>query len=202
MHRVWAFPSARPVAPVQHRYQWRYLTAFVYPASGRTVWFLLSEVSTERFAAVLAAFARSAGAGPDKELVLVLDGAGWHTSPHLPVPDHVHLLILPPYSPELNPAEHLWPLTDTVLANRHFASIEELEQAQAERCIALLGRRSHPLDDLLPLVAPAHPQTPTTQLKLILPFSIISGSTPGKSSLCGLRGTKASVHHAVRSPQP
>lgn len=39
--------------------------------------------------------------------------------------------------PELQPAEHLWPLTNTVLINRHFASIEELENAQAERCVAL-----------------------------------------------------------------
>ena len=37
------------------------------------------------------------------------------------VPDHVHLLFLPAYSPELQPAEHLWPLTNTVLVNRHFA---------------------------------------------------------------------------------
>jgi hypothetical protein len=68
VHRVWSFPGARPLALVEHRYQWRYLTAFVHPASGRTVWFLLSEVSTELFAAVLAAFARSAGTGPDKEM--------------------------------------------------------------------------------------------------------------------------------------
>jgi hypothetical protein len=53
------------------------------------------------------------------------------------VPEHVHLLFLPPHSPELQPAEHLWPLTNTVLINRHFASIEELEEAQAERCVAL-----------------------------------------------------------------
>ena len=56
------------------------------------------------------------------------------------MPEHVHLLFLPPHSPELQPAEHLWPLTNTVLANRHFASIEELEDAQAERCVALQGR--------------------------------------------------------------
>jgi len=53
------------------------------------------------------------------------------------VPEHVHLLFLPAYSPELQPAEHLWPLTNTALVNRHFASIEELEDVQAERCIAL-----------------------------------------------------------------
>jgi hypothetical protein len=47
---------------------------------------------------------------------------------------------LPPHSPELQPAQHLWPLTDTALANHHFASIEELEDAQAERCVALQAR--------------------------------------------------------------
>jgi putative transposase len=38
--------------------------------------------------------------------VLVLDWAGWHASARLRVPEHVHLLFLPPYSPELQPAEH------------------------------------------------------------------------------------------------
>jgi transposase len=56
------------------------------------------------------------------------------------VPEHVHLLFLPPHSPELQPAEHLWPLTNTVLVNQHFATIEALEDAQAERCVALQAR--------------------------------------------------------------
>ena len=73
--------------------------------------------------------------------MLVLDRAGWHASPKLRVPEHVHLLFLPPYSPELQPAELLWPLTNTALANRHFASIGALEDAQAERCVALQARR-------------------------------------------------------------
>ena len=139
--KVWAFPGERPIAPVEHRYQWRYLTGFVHPASGRTVWFLVDGVSIEVFAAMLTAFARQVGAGPDKEVVLVLDGAGWHTSPRLAVPEHIHLLFLPPYSPELNPAEHLWPLSDAPLRNRHFATLEELEQVQADRCVVLCARR-------------------------------------------------------------
>jgi transposase len=53
------------------------------------------------------------------------------------VPEHAHLLFLPPYSPELQPAEHLWPLTNTCLVYRHFASIEELEDHQWARCAAL-----------------------------------------------------------------
>jgi transposase len=53
------------------------------------------------------------------------------------VSEHVHLLFLPPHAPELQPAEHLWPLTNTILVNRHFATIDDLEDVQAERCVAL-----------------------------------------------------------------
>ena len=45
---------------------------------------------------------------PGAHAVLVLDGAGWHTSPALAVPDNVTLLHLPPYAPELNPVENVW----------------------------------------------------------------------------------------------
>jgi transposase len=40
--------------------------------------------------------------------VLVLDGAGWHGGHALVVPDNVSLVVLPPYSPELNPVENVW----------------------------------------------------------------------------------------------
>ncbi len=144
LRRVWAPRGQRPVAPVQHRYAWRYLVGFVHPASGRTVFHLATTVSIALFEVELAEFARQVGAGPRKEIVLVLDRAGWHRSVKVRVPEHVHLLFLPAYSPELQPAEHLWPLTNTVLANRHFAS----------------------LDDLVPLVAPTHSETTRTQTEL------------------------------------
>jgi len=40
--------------------------------------------------------------------LLILDGAGWHSSPKLVVPDNIVLLPLPPYAPELNPTENIW----------------------------------------------------------------------------------------------
>jgi transposase len=131
-------PRPAPHCPVEHRYDWRYLVWFVHPASGQTVWHLATTVNIELFSVELEAFAREVGAGPTKQIVLVLDGAGWHDSPQVRVPDHIHLLFLPPHAPELQPAEHLWPLTNSVLVNRHFASIEEFEVTQAERCVALL----------------------------------------------------------------
>jgi transposase len=141
LRRVWTpGGGSRPHALVQHRFAWRWLVGFVHPASGRTVFHLATAVSIELFEVELAAFAQQVGAGPTKQIVLVLDRAGWHCSVRLRVREHVHLLFLPAYSPELQPAEHLWPLTNTALANRHFATIEDLEDAQAARCVALQAR--------------------------------------------------------------
>ena len=142
LRRVWTpGDGPRPQAIVQHRFAWLWLAGFVHPASGRTVFHLASAVSIEVFEVELTAFAQQVGAGPTEQIVLVLDRAGWHASVRLRVPEHVHLLFLPPYSPELQPAEHLWPLTNTCLVNRHFADLDELEATQARRCVALQRRR-------------------------------------------------------------
>ena len=50
-----------------------------------------------------------AGARPAHvHAVMPLDWAGWHGSKKLTVPNNVTLAPLPPYSPELNPAERVW----------------------------------------------------------------------------------------------
>lgn len=134
LRRVWA-PSGTPVkAVVAQRYEWMYVYGFVHPQSGQTSWLLMPSVNVEAFSAVLEAFAREVGVGPDKPIVLVLHRAGWHKSPQLRVPEGIHLLFLPPYSPELQPCERLWPLTNEPLANRCFATLDALELVQAERC--------------------------------------------------------------------
>ena len=141
VRRVWAPRGRRPVARVRRRYAWLYVYGFVRPATGETWWCLLPTVSTEAFALALAEFARDEGIGPAKRAVLALDGAGWHTSPRLAVPDGVHLAFLPPYSPELQPAERLWGLVDEPVANRAFADLDELEGVLVRRCQQLERQR-------------------------------------------------------------
>ncbi len=53
------------------------------------------------------------------------------------MPDSLRLVFLPPYTPELNPAEHLLPLLREVTANQAFADIDALETRLAERCVWL-----------------------------------------------------------------
>lgn len=137
LRRVWAPRGQRPVATVQPRYEWTYVYAFVRPATGETYWLLLPTVSGAAFSTALREFAGALGAGPGRRVALVLDGAGWHSGKEVTVPEGIHPIALPPYSPELQPAERLWALTDTALANRHFADLDALEAAQAERCLAL-----------------------------------------------------------------
>jgi hypothetical protein len=52
----------------------------------------------------------------------------------------VHSEFLPSGSPELMPAERLWPLSNEAIANRHFEEISEVEEALLERCHQLLDR--------------------------------------------------------------
>jgi transposase len=135
--RVRAPVGVRPVALGHHRFEWLYVTAFVSPATGETVWYLSSGVSKPFFERLLAAFAKQVGAGRERIIVLVLDNAGWHTEPGLAVPEGRRLVYLPPYSPELQPAECLWPVLDEPLVNRHCKTIEEVEEIVAERCVSL-----------------------------------------------------------------
>lgn len=142
LRRVWTLPGHRPLAPVEPRYAWRYVVAFVQPSSGRTVWHVATGVSAEVFSVELQAFAEAVGASPTKQIVLVLDQAGWHDGDDVRVPQHVHLLFLPSHSPELQPCEHLWQFSDAPLVNRHFRDIDELEEVQLARCALLQGRRA------------------------------------------------------------
>ncbi len=110
LRSVWSLKGQRPTALGHHRFEWLYVTAFVGPVTGETVWYLSNGVSKPPFAGLLVAFAKAVGAGPEKRVVLLLDNAGFHTRPNLAVPDGIRLVYLPPYSPELQPAETLWAL--------------------------------------------------------------------------------------------
>ena len=65
----------RPIADVNHRYEWTYLYGFVHPQTGETEWFILPRVNTIWFNLALATFAAQVGAGAQKHILLVLDGA-------------------------------------------------------------------------------------------------------------------------------
>ena len=123
--RVWARTGSRPTAVRQTEYEWVYLWAAVEPATGESVAMITPTVNTELMNQFLAGLSGTLAA--DEHAVLVLDNAGWHVANALHLPDNITLLLLPPYSPELNPAERLWQwLRSHQLSNRVYADYADL----------------------------------------------------------------------------
>ncbi len=102
--RVWARRGSRPRAPRDRRYQSAYLFGAICPERRSGAAIIMPEVNIEAMSEHLAEISRSVSVGAIA--VLVLDGAGWHSSPRLVVPDNIVLLPLPPHAPELNPIEN------------------------------------------------------------------------------------------------
>lgn len=139
---MWAPRGTRPTAPSDRHYEWLYVYGLVRPTTGESWWCLLPTVSTAAMTAALAAFARDEGIDATHRAVLVWDGAGSHTSTALVVPAGIDLVPLPPASPELQPAERLWPLLNEAVANRSFTDLDALEAALVERCRMLRADRT------------------------------------------------------------
>ena len=134
--RGWFEKGKRPTTVVYHRYEWLYLYAFVYPKTGQNIWYIMPRVNIDIYRMVMKDFASSVGASENKGVIVVLDQAGWHSAKELPL--GIELEYLPSYSPELQPVERVWELTDAPLVNRCFDSLDELETSLCQRCEYLM----------------------------------------------------------------
>lgn len=126
---IWAERGSRPTAIKQTEYDWCYLFGAVCPTNGASSALLAPTVNTHFMNQHLAFIGQEAceQAGEPVHVVLVLDGAGWHVSKGLVVPDNLTLLRLPPYSPEFNAAERLWRwMRQHDLSNRVFRDYDHL----------------------------------------------------------------------------
>ena len=123
--RRWALRGSRPTAIKQTEYEWVYVFGAVNPLTGDSSALLAPTVNTDYMNHHLRFISEQVG--PDIQVVLVLDQAGWHLSKGLQVPDNITRLPLPPYSPELNPVERLWAyLRSHYLSNRAYEGYDDL----------------------------------------------------------------------------
>ena len=74
-----------------------------------------------------------AASDPQAEHVVIQDQAGFHLNPELhEMPARVHVLPLPPYSPEFNPVEAIGDVIKDRIGNTLWATLEALEEAIGE----------------------------------------------------------------------
>ena len=90
---------------VEPLYEYYWLYGAVEPATGEAFYLEMPWLNSECFSIYLRELGTHYG---DSLCVVLLDNAPAHLARAVEVPENVVLLFLPPYSPELNPAERLW----------------------------------------------------------------------------------------------
>jgi transposase len=127
--RCWAPAGVRPVVGARLLRKFSYAFAAVSPHDGVMDSLILPWVnaSTMSMSMFLATVSQR---HPDEYIVMVMDQAGWHIAHELEVPKNMRLVLLPPYSPEINPAEHIWDaLRENCIGNTVFASLDAADKA-------------------------------------------------------------------------
>lgn len=104
--RIWARRGTRPRAPRDTRYKWSYIFGAACPARGIAAGLILPCVNAEAMGLHLQEISKTVATGA--HALLIIDGAGWHQTKALEVPENITLLKLPAYAPELNPMENVW----------------------------------------------------------------------------------------------
>jgi putative transposase len=120
----WVFGKGRPVVPAVRVRQYRYFFGAVEPRTGEFFYDVYERCSTESYNDYLAKLSRHY---KDCLVPLVGDGASWHTSKSLVVPENIRFYKLPAYTPEMNPAEQCWrEIRTSGFKNRIFATIADV----------------------------------------------------------------------------
>jgi transposase len=131
LRKCWTLRGERPTAPYQTKYEWGYLYSALEVDGKNAAHFLclpevnltLAHLFLERLAAV----------DPLAEHIVIWDQAGFHPNPKLhAVPERIHLVSLPPYSPELNPVEAIGDVIKDRIGNILWQTLEALEEAIGE----------------------------------------------------------------------
>jgi transposase len=125
VRKVWLPKGERSVVEAQHIRQYLYAYSAIEPKTGESVSLIFPYADTACMTLFLQELSERYA---EDEIVLVLDGAGWHRSGGLVVPVNIRLICLPPYSPQLNPVEQLWKGVRTrFFGNAYFETLDAVE---------------------------------------------------------------------------
>jgi transposase len=117
VRKRWVPKGIKPVQLVQTVYRWSYLLARV-DCQGQLSWRWLKSLKAPELQQALAQWKAQGVQG------VIWDGAAFHRAKSFQALN-LPLLPLPPYSPELNPAERLFQEIRRAVEGKVFASLEE-----------------------------------------------------------------------------
>ena len=125
VRHCWDKKPRKPLVRAMVTQQYTYAYGAVSPVDGRFDSLILPQVNSVCMRVFLDEIAARY---PNENIVMVLDGASWHKSKEIELAENMRTMFLPPYSPELNPQEHVWDeLREKFFHNRAFDSLDALE---------------------------------------------------------------------------
>ena len=117
--------GVKPVCPYQHKFENTYLFGAFSALNGNSFLLELPFCNTETFQIFLNEFSRE---NPTELKVMVLDNGAFHKSKALIIPENIVLIFLPPYSPEINPAEKVWWILKREFVCQTFKTMDDLKK--------------------------------------------------------------------------
>jgi len=132
--RIWAKRGTRPRIRRDRRFTWAYLFGAICPARGTGAALVMPVVSIDAMNQHLAEISKCVSVSAIA--LLILDGAGWHSSPQLILPKNIMLMPLPSYAPELNSVENIWDyLRSNFLSHCVWDTYEAIHPRRLLRCL-------------------------------------------------------------------
>ena len=120
----WCQSGIRPDVPCHHIREYRYAYGAVEPMTGENFFLIMPYCNTVCMNVFLDQLSKTY---PDDDILMVCDGAAWHKSKAMVIPDNITLLNIPPYTPEMNPIEQIWrELRTQGFRNEVFATLEKV----------------------------------------------------------------------------
>jgi len=123
--RVLVSKGVKPIGKYQHSYKWLWLWGCFSPITGKDFYWETPVVSNAIFEQFLEDFSNQ---NPKELKIIVIDNAGFHACQNINIPENIKLIRIPPYTPELNPAEKVWQWIKDRVAMKIFDSIQILQQ--------------------------------------------------------------------------
>jgi len=117
--------GVKPVCPFQQVFQYTYLIGAFSPITGDHFELEMPFCNSEMFQRYLEEFSRH---NPKELKVMILDNGAFHLAKPLVIPDNILLKFLPPYSPELDPAEKIWWRMKRGYVDRVFQTLDQLSE--------------------------------------------------------------------------
>ncbi len=101
----WCEKGIRPNVLCHHIREYRYAYGAVEPYTGNSFFLVMPYSNTDCMNVFLRELSKEY---PDDIILLVCDGAAWHKSKTLVVPENIRIFHIPPATPEMNPIEQIW----------------------------------------------------------------------------------------------